>query len=53
MDDNCCGTCKFHHHDSAIMHKGDYVCVNPESEYCSDYTMYDDYCMDYESREDD
>lgn len=46
----CCGTCKYHYHDKEML-DGDYCCVNDESEYCSDYTMYDDCCECWEERE--
>ena len=46
---NCCGTCKYHLRDD--YHPEDFVCCNPDSEYCSDYTEYQDSCDDYEEKE--
>ena len=43
-----CGTCKFHIVEECT---GCWECVNPESDYCTDYTEYTDSCMDYERRE--
>lgn len=43
-----CGTCKYHKHESV---DDGWVCVNPESEYCTDWTEYDDWCIDWEWRE--
>lgn len=41
----CCGTCNWHQYESVDQ---GWVCVNPESEYCSDWTEYDDGCIDWE-----
>ena len=43
----CCGTCKWHHPGEF---EGDLVCVNGESQYCSDYTDYNDSCALWEDR---
>ena len=43
----CCGTCKYHQHEDV---DNGWVCVNPDSDYCSDWTEYNDYCVDYEER---
>ena len=44
----CCGTCKWHQHENI---DDGWVCVNSDSDYCADWTDYNDYCMDYEERE--
>ena len=43
----CCGTCKYHVHESI---DDGWVCVNSDSEYCTDWTDYDHYCDEYEER---
>lgn len=46
-NEEICGTCKWHRHDS----NGDgWVCINPDSEYCSDWTEYGDQCEEWEER---
>ena len=37
--EQCCGTCKYHHHESI---DDGWVCVNSDSEYCTDWTEYED-----------
>ncbi len=44
-DEKICGKCKHH-----FCTKGDWHCDNPESEYYTDYTEYNDGCDDFESR---
>lgn len=45
MKEHKCGTCNFHHN------AGDgWVCVNSDSDYCTDYTEYTDSCEDWEER---
>lgn len=45
----CCGTCKYHEHESV---DDGWVCLNAESRYCEDdLTEYDDICEDWETRE--
>ena len=46
----CCGTCKWHSHEDI---SDGYVCVNDESEYCTDWTDYDHCCEDWEGRDED
>lgn len=49
MDNNmCCGTCKWHQQEN--IDEG-CVCVNGDSEYCGDWTIYDNCCKEYEERE--
>jgi len=43
----CCGTCRWHEHESI---DDGWICVNSDSEYCSDWTDYNHYCEDYEER---
>lgn len=40
-----CGTCKHHQRED-----GGWMCCNTRSGYCTDYTEYDDWCDDWESR---
>lgn len=40
-----CGKCRFHYFDSDL---NDWICVNPESDYCGVETAYDDGCFDFE-----
>ena len=47
-DREICGTCKWHVKDND---NDGWICVNPDSECCSDYTGYNDSCWDWESRE--
>ena len=47
LDDKCCGTCKYHYHESI---DGDWVCVNYESEYVTDWTEHSDYCEKWERK---
>ena len=42
-----CKTCK--HHDSDFS----WVCTNPDSSYCADFTDNDDWCSHYEADEED
>ena len=42
-----CGTCKYHARDD----NGDWVCVNSDSDYITDWTDYDDGCEEWEQRE--
>lgn len=41
-----CGTCKYHETDGC-----DFICNNPESDYYSDWTEYDDTCDEWEEAE--
>lgn len=43
----CCGTCKWHRHEDIT---DGWVCVNDESEYCTDFTPYDHCCDEWEGR---
>lgn len=47
--DKCCGNCKHHQPDGTF--PDDWICVNPESEYCGDYTEFCDVCEEHEERE--
>lgn len=47
MKDNCCGICEYH---VFSQEDGDYICVNPNSEYYSDFTNYESCCEEYEER---
>lgn len=47
-DNKICGECKWHRQDD--YHKSDYVCVNADSDYCTEYTDYTDSCREWEQR---
>lgn len=42
----CCGTCRFHRIDD----DGEWICVNEDSEYYTDYTEYGDWCEEHEEK---
>ena len=42
-----CATCKWHHIDEI----GDWYCVNAYSNYCTEWTDYDDTCPEWEEKE--
>lgn len=44
----CCGTCQYHKPDNTW--PDDWICTNPESERCGDWTDYEDICECYEER---
>lgn len=46
-----CGKCKYHR-PVATFSNGDtdWVCVNDESDYCADFTEYEDGCEEFEER---
>ena len=48
--EKCCGTCKWHKKDKHSQGGEDWMCVNPDCYYCTDYTDYDDWCEDWEVR---
>ena len=43
----CCGTCEHHKCDKE---SANWVCDNPNSDYCTYWTDYNDWCYDYEER---
>lgn len=43
-----CGECKWHRQDD--YHKEDWICVNADSDYCTEYTDYTDSCEEWEQR---
>lgn len=45
--DKCCGTCKWHKYQRE---DESWICVNEDSEFCSDWTDYEGYCDDWEAR---
>lgn len=47
LDDKCCGTCKYHYHESI---DGGWVCFNYESEYVADWTEHSDSCEKWERK---
>ena len=48
LDEKCCGTRKYHHHENI---DDGWVCVNDRSEYCVEWTEYSDSCEEWEGRE--
>ena len=50
MDDKAqiCGTCKWHYRE--IVSDG-WICVNDDSEHCTDFTDYEHTCENWEERE--
>ena len=46
----CCRTCRWHSHEDI---SDGWVCVNDESDYCTDWTDYDHCCEDWEEREEE
>lgn len=44
-NEEICGTCRYHRNDGT-----DWVCINKDSEYCSDWTEYGDQCEEWEER---
>lgn len=47
MKQEICGTCKWHAHENI---SDGWVCINSDSEYCTDYTEYNDTCERWEER---
>lgn len=48
MDNECCGTCKWHEQDYYF--EEDYICCNRDSDYVADYTDYNHSCDEWEER---
>lgn len=42
-----CGNCKHHYHEDI---DDGWVCVNPRSRFCTDWTEYEDTCEEWEER---
>lgn len=40
-----CGNCKHHYHEDI---DDGWVCVNPRSRFCTDWTEYEDTCEEWE-----
>lgn len=45
METKCCGTCKWHE-----KWRDGWICVNNDSEFCTDWTPYDHCCEEWEGR---
>ena len=43
----CCGTCKWHRHENTSQGR---ACMNSESDYCADWTDYNDSCDEWEEK---
>lgn len=48
MNEQCCGTCKWHKYNKS---GEDWECSNIFADDCGDYTPYVHYCEEYEERE--
>lgn len=46
-NEKCCGTCKWHKHEPI---DDGWVCVNADSDHCTDWTDYDYCCEEWEER---
>ena len=46
-DKECCGTCKYHCYEKADQ---GWICTKDSSDYCADWTDYDDCCDEYEEK---
>ena len=44
MSKRCCGTCEYGYVDKELL---DYICVNSDSGFVTDYVDYDVYCDAY------
>lgn len=42
-----CGNCKYHYHEDI---DDGWVCVNPRSRFCTDWTEYEDTCEAWEEK---
>lgn len=49
----CCGKCKYNKLEKEEGKPTFWACNNPESEMYGVYTQYDDYCDEYQGKEDD
>ena len=47
-NEKICGTCAYHKRDENF--EDDWMCVNDESEFCADWTQYNDRCAEWEAR---
>lgn len=47
-DKECCGTCRWHCHEDVT---DGLVCVNSDSDYCTDFTDYGHSCEEWEGKE--
>jgi len=47
--ERCCGTCRWHWHQQGAG-MDDWVCQNTDSDYCSDWTEFQDTCPDWEGK---
>lgn len=48
MTEQCCGTCRWHRREPI---DDGWVCVNADSEYCTDWTEYGHGCEEWEGKE--
>ena len=48
MNEEICGNCKWHRYEKESQ---GWVCCNADSDYCADWTEYDDSCDEFEEKE--
>ena len=48
MKEECCGTCNYHKNYTGT--DDGWVCVNPDSDYYTDWTEYNDRCDEWEEK---
>ena len=48
MAEKICGECRWHCRDDS--HPSDWLCTNNDSDYCAEYTGYEDSCGCWEGR---
>ena len=46
-EERCCGTCRYHRHEDV---DDGWVCVNADSDFCTEWTDYEDCCDEWETR---
>jgi len=49
MENKICGTCKWHYQCADFPE--DFICVCGKSDYCTDWTGYNDTCDEWEGKE--
>lgn len=51
MRDERCSNCKYNSRDKDRVDCVAWMCINEASDYYMDYTSYDDYCEDWEAKD--
>lgn len=49
-EEHCCGTCKYHQIEDNFLGGDDWMCINDQSEYYTDWTDYNHCCDEWEER---